>query len=101
MKNTVRVEFETNWVKQAHAFIRLTTAFDQNNVSGFETATPGFSLLSAGINGEVTLFGNPLNISITGTNLTDKVYIDHLSRLKSEGLPNIGRNLSIGLNYKI
>jgi len=33
--------------------------------------------------------------------LTDKVYIAHLSRLKVDGVPNIGRNIVLGVNFNI
>ena len=65
------------------------------------TGTLLTSLLSAGFGTTVSLFDNPLQISLSGTNLTDKVYINHLSRLKSEGIANMGRNISIGLEYTL
>jgi iron complex outermembrane receptor protein len=40
-------------------------------------------------------------MSFSGNNLTDKVYVNHLSRLKSEGISNMGRNFTIGLSYNL
>lgn len=99
--NMVRVEFEKNWFEDGYAFIKLLTAFDQNNVSTFETNTDGYSLLSAGFGGVFTVFNNELQITISGNNLTNKAYINHLSRLKSDGIFNMGRNINLGFTYKL
>ncbi len=101
LTNTVRVEFENKWLKKAYSFIRLSSTFDQNNVSGFETSTKGYSLLSIGVGGELEMFNNPLFVRVSGNNLTDKNYINHLSRLKPDGLYNIGRNINFSLTYKM
>ncbi|MBT8287764.1 MAG: TonB-dependent receptor [Flavobacteriaceae bacterium] len=101
LRNTLRFEFNTDWVKEASGFITLSHAFDQNDPSTFETRTTGYSLLSAGVSGQLKLFNKPLMISVTGTNLTDKFYVNHLSRLKGDGIANIGRNISFGLTYSL
>ncbi|WP_431134366.1 TonB-dependent receptor [Psychroserpens mesophilus] len=101
LNNTVRVEFEKDWLKEGFAFIKYSSVFDQNNVNEFETTTEGFNLLSAGFGGTVNLFGNNLDISVAATNITNEKYINHLSRLKPDGIFNIGRNISFGLNYTL
>lgn len=101
VNNTLRVEYTTNWLDQGFAFVRLKSTFKQNHVSAFETETPGYNLLSAGIGGTFKLFGRSLDLTVSGTNLTDKTYINHLSRLKPDGIYNTGRNVIIGLNYTI
>ncbi|MGB6269647.1 MAG: TonB-dependent receptor, partial [Olleya sp.] len=101
LTNTLRVEFENNTFKKSYAFVRYRSTFAQNNVSNFETTTANYNLLSAGFGTTITVFNNPLNLSVSGTNLTDKVYINHLSRLKSEGIANMGRNISFGLSYTL
>ena len=70
-------------------------------MSTFETSTPGYNLLSAGAGGKIKMFDRDLTITISGNNLTDKEYINHLSRLKSEGIFNIGRNITVGLTYNL
>ncbi|MHA7944062.1 TonB-dependent receptor [Formosa sp. 3Alg 14/1] len=100
-KNTIRVEFENNWIKKGFAFVKLSSTLAQKQVSAFETHTNGYNLLSTGFGGDFKVFNNTLNVSITGSNLTNKQYINHLSRLKSDGIYNIGRNISVGLTYKI
>ena len=101
LTNILRVEFEKPWFKKGYSFVKLTTAFNQNNVSAFETTTPSYSLLSAGIGGCFNLFNKEATITLSGTNLTDKTYINHLSRLKPDGIFNMGRNIIIGLTYNL
>ncbi|MFG6687539.1 TonB-dependent receptor domain-containing protein [Mariniflexile sp. HNIBRBA6329] len=101
LTNILRVEFEKPWFKKGYAFIKLTTTFNQNNISAFETSTDGYNLLSAGLGGSFKLFNNEASITISGTNLTDKTYINHLSRLKPDGIFNMGRNITIGLTYNL
>ena len=101
LSNTLRVEFETKTVQKLYAFVRLNTNFKQSNVSAFETTTSGYNLLGAGFGGSVKLFKNNLDIKVSGSNLADKTYINHLSRLKPEGIYNIGRNVIVGLTYNL
>jgi iron complex outermembrane receptor protein len=75
-----------------------------------ETATPGYTLISAGIGTTVTnTKGTTLfRISLQGTNLGNVAYQSHLSRLKyfepypnnttgHSGIYNMGRNISVKL----
>lgn len=101
LSNTVRVEFENNWVKKGYAFIKLKTTFKQNNVSDFETKSSDYNLLSAGLGGTLSVFKKELELSISGNNLTDETYINHLSRLKSDGIFNMGRTINLGFVYKL
>jgi iron complex outermembrane receptor protein len=99
LTNTVRVEFEKPWINQGYAFIKLQSTFNQNNISAFETPTDSYNLLSAGIGGTLKLFNNDLLINISGTNLTNARFISHLSRLKPDGIFNMGRNFNLGFTY--
>ncbi|TYB76203.1 TonB-dependent receptor [Bizionia myxarmorum] len=99
--NSIRVEFDIKEVTNSYAFVKLQSVFKQGNISAFETKTDGYNLLSAGFGGNVKLFKNDLAITVSGTNLTDKTYINHLSRLKQDGIYNMGRNFSLGLTYSL
>ena len=101
LNNTIRIEYHKGWINEGYTFIKLSTIFDQNNVSTFETSTFGYNLLSAGAGGKIKMFDRELSITISGNNLTDKEFINHLSRLKSEGIYNIGRNITVGLTYTL
>ena len=85
--------------------------FKQNNVySAFdtETATPSYTLLSVGIGADIKAFGKKdfFNLFISGENLANVAYQNHLSRLKYApenmatgrvGVFNMGRNISAKL----
>ena len=101
ISNIIRVEFKDNWIKKSYAFAKIKSTFKQNNVSSFETNTKGYNLLSAGIGGRFSIFKNELNVTISGNNLTNKAYINHLSRLKPDGVFNIGRNINLGFKYSL
>src|SRR5690606_23270809 len=101
LHNTLRVEFKNKSIEKGYAFVKLSTVFDQNNISEFETSTKGYNLLSAGLGGTIKVFKNELGVSISGTNLTNQTYISHLSRLKPDGIFNMGRNFNFGLTYTL
>jgi iron complex outermembrane receptor protein len=88
--------------------------FKQNNpFTGFntETATSGYLLLNASAGTEVTSKGKTIfSIHLTGMNLGNVAYQNHLSRLKytainnatgRRGVFNVGRNVGIKLNVPL
>lgn len=100
--NTFWVELpEGDLFKDGYASLSLKTVFDQDRTGLFETETAGYSLLNAGIGTSTVLNNVMLSFRLTGTNLLNKTYISHLSRLKPEGIPNMGRNiiLSAGIRF--
>ncbi|ULC58596.1 TonB-dependent receptor [Flaviramulus sp. BrNp1-15] len=101
LTNIVRIEFEKPWIENGYAFVKLRSTFKQNNVSPFETNTNGYNLLSAGLGGSFSVFKNELSVTISGNNLTNKSYINHLSRLKPDGIFNMGRNINLGFTYSL
>ena len=71
----------------------------QSRVSQFEEETDGYSLLHLSGNWMTSFLDNDLNIFWSVDNVFDKEYFDHLSRLKTAGIHEMGRNISIGLKY--
>ena len=71
----------------------------QSRVSQFEEETDGYSLLNLSGNWMTSFLDNDLNIFWSVDNVFDKEYFDHLSRLKTAGIHEMGRNISIGLKY--
>ncbi|PXX29830.1 TonB-dependent receptor [Arenibacter sp. ARW7G5Y1] len=100
LTNTFRVEFNNakGWWLRSNAFVSLNTTFKQGKVSTFETVTPGYSLLNAGLGGDIQFLKKSMNITLSANNLLDKKYIAHLSRLKSDEILNMGRSVVVGLN---
>lgn len=89
-----------------YAAIEIDCNFKQNHfygAYGTETATPAYTLLNASVGTDLKCNGKRVaSIYITGSNLTNKAYQSHLSRLKytdvnaatgRTGVYNMGRNI--------
>lgn len=97
-------------LRNLYASIELDNTFAQNDpFTGFntETRTSGYSLLNLGLGGDIQRKGKKLfGIYLAATNVLDKAYQSHLSRLKYApeneatgrmGVYNMGRNFSVKL----
>ena len=71
----------------------------QGRVSKFEEETDGYSVLNLSGNWMTSFLDNDLNIFWSISNVFDKEYYDHLSRFKTAGIEEMGRNISVGLKY--
>ena len=71
----------------------------QGRVSLFEEKTDGYTLLNLSGVWETELLGNDLDVFWSVDNVFDKEYYDHLSRLKTAGIHEMGRNISLGIKY--
>ncbi len=114
--NEVKVELFKNGHALRHVYMKaeLDNTFAQNNpFTGFntETLTPGYSLLNAGVGGDVMSKGKTMfSLFFTANNIGDVAYQNHLSRLKyapenlatgRTGVYNMGRNFSVKLNVPL
>ncbi|MFW9606879.1 MAG: TonB-dependent receptor domain-containing protein, partial [Prevotella sp.] len=95
-------------LNNAYVKIGLECDLRQNHFYGLdntETATPSYTLLNASMGTDVKCKGKKIfSIYLTGDNLTNRAYQNHLSRLKyaglnpvtgREGVYNMGRNFGI------
>ena len=100
--NTVRVDFNSNKTfKDSFLTATVEHTLSQNNPSLFETKSNDYTLVNLGIGGKIILGKTSFNVNLNGNNLLNKTYIAHLSRLKNDGIPNIGRNIVLGINFNI
>ena len=100
--NSLRTEFKIkNWFQEGYATLNVSTTLNQKKVSGFETQSSGYTLVNLGFGGHIKWSKTAFDINLNANNLFDKKYIAHLSRLKTDGIPNIGRNLVLGLNFNL
>ena len=100
--NTFTAEFKKgNWLKDGFATVNVVYTFDQNNFSEFETKTNDYKLVNLAFGGEITINKSKFNLNLNANNLLNKTYVSHLSRLKTDGIPNIGRNIILGVNFNI
>lgn len=101
-KNTLRTEFKINdWIKNGYTNLTVTSTLSQKNVGLFETASDGYHLVSVGFGGDIEINSLKFNTTFSVNNLLDTKYIHHLSRLKSDGILNAGRNIVLGVSFKI
>ena len=101
-KNKIRTEFNiSGWLKNGYTNLTVTSALKQNNIGQFETPTSSYNLVSFGFGGDVALKSLKFNTNISVNNLFNTKYIHHLSRLKSDNILNAGRNLVVGVSFKI
>ena len=101
-RNTLRGEFEIkDWWQKGFATINVASSFAQNNVSMFETPTDAYSIINLGLGGSLQVGNLEFDLSANLNNAFDTSYTAHLSRLKSEGIPNIGRNFILGLLFEL
>ena len=100
--NTFKGEFELkNWWKEGFATLNIESTFAQNNNGEFETRTNDYTLVNLGLGGKIIINKASFNFNLNANNLFDKTYVSHLSRLKADGIPNIGRNVILGVNFNI
>lgn len=100
--NTFRTEFDINdWLQNGFSSITIASTFNQNNVSSFETTTLGYTLVNIGIGGQVQISNTKFELTVNLNNAFNKDYTSHLSRLKIENIPNMGRNFVFGIQFNI
>ncbi len=78
-------------------FAEASHCFAQNQVAPEELATPAYWLVNAGVSTSFQRNGHGYQVSLSGKNLMNEAYYDHLSRFKYFGLLNSGRNISFSV----
>ncbi len=89
---------ELSSLKNFYFMLMLRSYLKQDKIAAEEIATPAYTLFDAGVGSTVKLFDLNFNVAINVTNLLDKKYYDHLSLLKSLGVYDMGRNISLALD---
>lgn len=97
VNSTIHSILLKNSNSKLHLFSNYEYYFAQNKISKNEISTPSYGIWNAGISYNTKKKGNSYTISISGNNLLNKKYYDHLSRLKYFGILNIGRNIALNL----
>ena len=100
--NTIRTEFSIKeWLSSGYARLNSNSTFAQTNVDANETSSPAYTLINAGFGGSIKIAKNKFDFSLSANNIFDKEYISHLSRLKVDDIPNIGRSIILGLKFAV
>ena len=90
------IDFSSNYSLE----IDFIAKAKQGRVSMFEEETDAYSVLNLSGVWNTSFLDNDLNIFWSVNNVFDKEYYDHLSRFKTAGIHEMGRNISVGLNYR-
>jgi iron complex outermembrane receptor protein len=101
LNNELRFEPTLKGLHDSFIKIGLTNVFKQDRFDTFETATDGYTLLDAGIGTSLKVKNKKINLWVTGQNLSNKLYYNHLSRYKLAGIYNQGRNVSFGISVPL
>lgn len=88
-------------LKNSFVFLQANYTFNQNRIGNFETKTNDYLLLSTGLGTDIQLKKSTFNLFLTATNLLNKQYVAHLSRLKTDGIYDMGRNIVLGINFNL
>ncbi|MET3045753.1 TonB-dependent receptor [Flavobacterium covae] len=100
--NTIKAQFNINkTIKEGYLLANYETNFAQNNISTFEKNTSSYSLLNFGLGGDFSVFKLNFNLNVVANNILNQKYIAHLSRLKTDNIQNMGRNIVLGINFKL
>lgn len=75
-------------------------AFLQNRPGLQETATDGYGLLRASVKHTWSIKKHDLSIAVTGFNLLNKTYVDHIAILRAFNVTHPGRNVMINLQWQ-
>lgn len=82
------------------AFVSVTVVDNQDRVGLFETETKGYEVVNFGSHIDIPIANRgDMRVQLLVRNLANKKYIPHLSRLKTIGVEQPGRNLVISAKY--
>jgi iron complex outermembrane recepter protein len=84
---------------QPYLSVRGNMVMDQNRAAPLEEQTPGYYLLGFSMGGHVPVAGQKVEMFLSGTNMLNINYLDHMSLYRPFGIPQMGRNLTLHLRY--
>lgn len=91
----------SNIFDNGYLFVEYRHVSEQNRVDRNERITPGYGLLEAGMGWNTYLGKQPIKFQLSGQNLTNTYYFNHLSRYRLLNLPEQGRNISVSLKIPL
>lgn len=103
-KSATSVRYEKNIGRKIrYIFVEpeVVYVFKQDRAAQFETPTGSYTLINATCGLTITGEKGDWLINLSGTNLGNKAYMDHLSRLKYYGLYNQGINFVLSARKEL
>lgn len=89
------------FVKTLGIYVRHDYTFAQNNLAQNEIKTSDYHLLGAGVELGFNIKDQPVYLDLSASNLLNTRYFSHLSRYKTEGILNMGRNFVVTLKIPL
>ena len=83
--------------REPYISVGIDLVSKQNRYDSFETATNGYLLLNASLGTDLMIGKTKATLFVSGSNITNKIYYDHLNRLKYVGIYNPGRDVTFGV----
>lgn len=101
-KNQLRLTNDTSFksLEKYSVSIGVNHTFKANKVSVFENEQTAYTLFNTNLGAEFKFNKIALNTSLSIRNIFDKEYISHLSFLREYEIPNMGRNIILGISIK-
>lgn len=81
--------------RQLQARVELDSHFEQERVPGWATPTESYTLTHISLNARLPWAGRSVLLGLHARNLFNVEYISPLSLLKREGIPNMGRTITL------
>src|SRR5690606_38538988 len=88
---------DTKTVSQLSVLVNFHHYAAQNRTDRNENSTPGYQLLAASIGANFRLMQQQVEFRVSGNNLLNTKYMNHLSRYRLLNLPEQGRNIVLSL----
>lgn len=101
-KNTIRYSNTLNkgFIDNYYINLALDHTFKAIKVSEYENIQKAYSLANISVGSKISNDKFHLNLTLSVHNLFDKEYISHLSVLREDEIPNMGRNIILGFHIK-
>ncbi len=81
--------------KQPRFHINLNYTERQGDISPDELITPSYFLISAGVGSHLSIRNQKIDLQVTGNNLSNTTYLDHLAITRPFGINQMGRNIQL------
>lgn len=91
----------THFLENSYFYLEYRQVASQNRVDRNERVTGGYGLLHAGLGWELLVAKSPWKFQLSGQNLLNTYYFNHLSRYRLLNLPEQGRNINLHLKIPI
>ncbi|MDP2088999.1 MAG: TonB-dependent receptor [Flavobacteriaceae bacterium] len=100
--NTLKFTFQSNgWSQNSFAAFNVEHTLKQTHISEFETPSASYTLLNLSSGSTFSFSKIKFDASFNIQNAFNKTYISHLSRLKTDFVPAMGRNYVMGIKFNL